>query len=166
MAGRGPAPREGAVRPNQGGKTVFSLPAEGFQGKAPALPSGHHRDTRKWYAVWTKSPQATTFIATDWQRLQQLAYVVDELHEPRTEPIYSKAGDYVGDKRVSPPVTALLAEIRQCEKLLGATVLDRASLYMTIREPLAAKSAVPTDSEAARASAERQATMHIVADTG
>jgi hypothetical protein len=53
----------------------------------------------------------------------QLAFVVDELYAPKTEPIFAKnTGEVVGDKRISPPVTALLAEIRQSEAKLGATL--------------------------------------------
>lgn len=165
MAGRGPAPREGAVRPNQGGKTVFSLPSEGFKGKVPPLRGDHTAETYAWYAVWGRSPQAVTFIETDWQRLQQLAFIVDQVYRPEMADVFSREGEVTGQKRQSPPVTALLAEIRQCEKLLGATVLDRASLYMTIQPPAEPKTTAKT-SPVAKRTAERQSTMHIVADTG
>lgn len=133
MGARGMAPREGTVKPNQGKYEAHALPPEGYQGEFPKLPSGHHARTRAWYLVWAKSPQAAVFVETDWQRLHQLAFVVDELHAPEY--------DQVTGKRVSPAVTALVAEIRQNEKLLGATVSDRSSMYMKIAKATAPESA-------------------------
>jgi hypothetical protein len=130
---------------------VHSLPADGYQGDYPKLPSGHHRSTRKWYETWARSPQAAAFIDTDWQRLQQLAFVVDELYSPTLD---------FRDKPIMPAI-AVLAEIRQQEQKFGATVLDRASLYMTIERPEDKPAAANEQSQ--RSAARRQA-LHVVDD--
>jgi hypothetical protein len=159
---KGPAPKEDAVRPNQGGRTVHALSSAGYNGPFPKLPAGHEPETRKWFLTWAKAPQAAKFLVTDWQRLHQLAFVVDELYAPKTEPIIAKlTGEVVGDKRISPPVTAILAEIRQSEAKLGATIYDRASLYMSVKDPEVAGAAA-AERPASRRNAERRANMRIV----
>lgn len=66
--------------------------------------------TQVWWDVWVESPQAEFFQSTDWMRLQMMAPLVDAY--------FKKPGHYS------------LAEIRQNESLLGATVMDRMRLRM------------------------------------
>jgi hypothetical protein len=63
--------------------------------------------------MWTASPQAESFLPSDWTRLQMLAQVVDQYF-------------MTSDKN-------LLAEIRLNEEKLGATVRDRQNLRMVIK---------------------------------
>ncbi|WP_436562177.1 hypothetical protein [Kitasatospora sp. HPMI-4] len=92
------------------------LPADGPEGPTPVLPGGHDYDSRTlaWYETWRSSPQAATFLATDWQRLHMLAQLVEQYwQEPKKE---------------------LLSEIRLNEAALGATAADRARLRWTVAE--------------------------------
>lgn len=84
--------------------------------RGPALPGGF-LDTRtyEWYETWRTSPQAQVFLATDWQRLQMLAHLVDH---------FWLSGD-----------RAELAEIRQNEERLGATYTDRQRARMRVVAP-------------------------------
>lgn len=66
--------------------------------------------TQRWWDVWVESEQAESFKATDWMRLQMLA--------PLVEAYFRRPGHNA------------LAEIRQNESLLGATVTDRMRLRM------------------------------------
>src|SRR5690606_23489120 len=68
--------------------------------------------TQRWWDNWTSSPQASTFLSTDWERLQMLAPLVEAYWQD--------------------PKPSLLAEIRLNEERLGATVRDRQSLRMTV----------------------------------
>jgi hypothetical protein len=90
----------------------------------PKLPKGHVRATYVWYNTWARSRQAWAFMDTDWQRLHQVAWLVDELNDPKYD---------LDGKRTSPAVSALMAEIRQNEAKLGATVQDRSSIYMRVQ---------------------------------
>jgi hypothetical protein len=72
-------------------------------------------ETRRWYDVWARSPQATTFADTDWQRLWMIAPMVNRYF----------AGD--GDPR-------LFGETRLNEALLGATSADRQRLRLRIAD--------------------------------
>jgi hypothetical protein len=86
---------------------------------APKLGGTPLPATMSWYETWTKSPQARYFLATDWQRLAMLAPLVDE---------------YFTD-----PSVKVMAELRQHEASLGATVTDRLRLNMQLdAEPAAA----------------------------
>lgn len=66
--------------------------------------------TQLWWDVWAASPQSEHFQETDWLRLQMMA--------PLVEAYFKRPGHYI------------LAELRQNESLLGATVLDRMRLRM------------------------------------
>lgn len=106
MAGYGPPPAENRRRRNADrydGLQV-EVPADG-SAEAPPLPGRWPAAVTRWYAVWASSPQAQTFVATDWQRLHMLAPLVSR---------YFKAPD-----------KSLMAEIRLNESLLGATHVDR-----------------------------------------
>lgn len=69
----------------------------------------------RWWETWRRSPQASVFEATDWQRLAMLAPIVEA---------------YWRDAEVK-----LLAEIRMNEERLGATVTDRMRARMKITDP-------------------------------
>ena len=115
MAGRGPAPSTDAVRRNI--RPTAGVPADPVP--VPPLTGNHLPATVAWYETWTKSPQARYFLSTDWQRLAMLAPLVDEYF---TE-----------------PSVKVMAELRQHEASLGATVTDRLRLNMQLdAEPAAA----------------------------
>jgi hypothetical protein len=77
-------------------------------GDVPGLAGSFSEETRRWYATWAGSPQASMFTGTDWQRLAMLAPLVDA---------------YFAE-----PTKELLGEIRLNEALLGATPVDRLRL--------------------------------------
>lgn len=111
VAGRGPAPKENAVRRN----LVDLSHLEGDDNVPDKLTKLFKRDsysvaTTRWWDTWVESDQAKSFKTTDWQRLQMLA--------PLIEAYYRRPGHNA------------LAEIRQNESLLGATVTDRMRLRM------------------------------------
>ena len=119
MAGTGPLPKDASQRRRRNADAVATtvLPAEGPTGKTPELPGGHDYDSRTlaWYETWRSSPQAATFLPTDWQRLHMLAELVQQYwEEPRKD---------------------LLAEIRLNETALGGTAADRVRLRWTVAEP-------------------------------
>lgn len=89
---------------------------------APKLPNAtkYLKQTRDWYATWTKAPQASTFLATDWQRLHMLAPIVDAYW--RETPGTTKA-------------IKLMAEVRISEASLGATHLDRLRGRIKVERP-------------------------------
>jgi hypothetical protein len=72
--------------------------------------SSYSAATQMWWDTWANSEQAEYFSSTDWARLQMLA--------PLVEQYYKKPGHFV------------MAEIRQSESLLGATLTDRMRLKM------------------------------------
>ena len=122
MAGTGPVPKDPSQRRRRNADATTStvLPASGPEGVTPELPGGHDYDSRTlaWYETWRSSPQAATFLPTDWQRLHMLAELVQQYwEEPRKE---------------------LLAEIRLNEASLGGTAADRMRLRWTVAEPEAA----------------------------
>ncbi|MCP3801843.1 hypothetical protein NLX83_21490 [Allokutzneria sp. A3M-2-11 16] len=108
MAGYGPPPNKKKRRRNadlfQGQHVAVS--ADGPT-DAPDLPnaSAFSEWTRSWYETWTRAPQASAFVATDWQRLHMLASLVESYY--------------------AEPSAKLLSEIRLNESLLGATHVDR-----------------------------------------
>lgn len=75
---------------------------------------GYSVATQRWWDTWVESDQSKSFKATDWQRLQMLA--------PLVEAYYRRPGHNA------------LAEIRQNESLLGATVTDRMRLRMNKKD--------------------------------
>jgi len=120
MAGIGPAPKDPAQRRRRNADPAATvLPSTGPPGPTPVLPGGHDYDSRTlaWYDTWRTSPQAATFLATDWQRLHMLAQLVE---------LYWAS-----------PGKELLSEIRLNEASLGATAADRARLRWTVAEPAA-----------------------------
>ncbi|MFF1281061.1 hypothetical protein [Streptomyces sp. NPDC058299] len=117
MAGVGPVPSGERRRRNADPVAGTVLPADGFTGPSPDLPGGHDYDTRTlgWYETWRTSPQAATFLATDWQRLHMLAQLVEQYwQEPKKE---------------------LLSEIRLNEAAIGGTAADRLRLRWSLGQP-------------------------------
>ncbi|MFD5081870.1 hypothetical protein ACFWOG_04410 [Kitasatospora sp. NPDC058406] len=136
MAGVGPTPNPNHRRRNGDAPVGTVLPAEGYTGPAPVLPGGHDYDSRTlaWYDTWKGSPQAATFLATDWQRLHMLAQLVELFWaEPKKE---------------------LLAEIRLNEAALGGTAADRLRLRWSLGSAEVGKGATRA---AERAAARRSA---------
>lgn len=78
-----------------------------------------------WWGTWVNSEQSEMFMATDWERLQMLAPLI--------------AGYY---RR---PGHNALAEIRQNESLLGATVTDRMRLRMKGKDDGKSPDDLPVD---------------------
>ncbi|MEV5592226.1 hypothetical protein [Streptomyces sp. NPDC052496] len=116
MAGTGPLPKDPSQRRRRNADPVAGtvLPAGGPGGPTPELPGGHDTRTLAWYETWRSSPQAATFLATDWQRLHMLAQLVEQYwQEPKKE---------------------LLSEIRLNEAALGGTAADRVRLRWTVAE--------------------------------
>jgi hypothetical protein len=118
MPGNGPLPKDSSQRRRRNADAVVTtvLPADGPDGPTPELPGGHDYDSRTlaWYETWRSSPQAATFLMTDWQRLHMLAELVQQYwEEPRKD---------------------LLAEIRLNEASLGGTAADRVRLRWTVAE--------------------------------
>ncbi|WP_405673260.1 hypothetical protein [Streptomyces sp. NBC_01530] len=119
MPGNGPLPKDPSQRRRRNADAVTTtiLPANGPDGPTPELPGGHDYDSRTlaWYETWRSSPQASTFLPTDWQRLHMLAELVQQYwEEPRKD---------------------LLAEIRLNEASIGGTAADRVRLRWTVAEP-------------------------------
>ena len=81
----------------------------------PPLTGTHRSETFAWFETWATSPQAARFIATDWQRLQMVAFLVDAFF--------------------AEPDKALMAEIRINEAALGATEADRLRLRWDVEPP-------------------------------
>ena len=105
MPGRGPVPAEKKRRRN------VDTFAEGAQHVTDdGVPRGPEADedwsplVRDWWETWRRSPQAQTFVGTDWQRLRMLAPLVESY--------------LTGDLKA-------MSEIRLNESLLGATHADR-----------------------------------------
>lgn len=143
--GAGPLPKDPAQRRRRNADPVATtvLPAAGPDGPTPALPGGHDYDSRTlaWYETWRGSPQAATFLPTDWQRLHMLAQLVQQYwEEPKKE---------------------LLAEIRLNESSLGGTAADRMRLRWTVAEPEAPTTRRPAK---ARSAAQRRDRVLKVVD--
>lgn len=112
VAGRGPRPKPNARRTNNRGLEITV--SESSEVDAPKLfkRAKYSVATQRWWDNWATSPQASTFLSTDWERLQMLAPLVEAYWQD--------------------PKPSLLAEIRLNEERLGATVRDRQSLRMTV----------------------------------
>jgi hypothetical protein len=123
MAGTGPLPkpqhqRERDTKRRQ--SDSVTVKADGVV-RGPELSGTYSAQTVAWYETWRTSPQALLFEATDWQRLQMLAPLVDS---------YLRV-----------PSTAALAEIRLNEERLGATYADRQRTRIRIEQTDAEHSA-------------------------
>lgn len=125
------------------GQEPFTEVTENASNPTPDLPNAkrYRAATREWYANWANSPQAATFVNTDWQRLHMLAPIVDR---------YFSAGTQAE--------TSDLRLIMDAEKLMGATHLDRLRARIRVKrdEEEARPSVVmPNDGTVSNLDAER-----------
>lgn len=122
MAGRGPAPGQGAKsaderrRRNQPAAEQFEVITPDGQLHGPGLPDTHDwpDPTVAWWETWRKSAMAPKFTDTDWAFLLDTAV----LH----------ADFWLGNR-------ALAGELRLRVAKFGATVEDRARLKVEIGDP-------------------------------
>jgi hypothetical protein len=115
MGTRGPLPKDPEKRQRRNASpATVEIPADARAVRVPALPGSknYRPEVRRWYRTWSRSPQASLFTETDWQRLHMTAQLVDEYYRR--------------------PSAALLAEIRANETKLGATPDDRQRLRWSI----------------------------------
>ena len=118
MAGRGPAPKPDDQRRRRNTPTVEETRlVDDGQRVGPTITKATGRSdwspyVKAWFETWRTSPQAKAFLGTDWQRLAMLVLLVAAFElDPK-------------------PTT--LAEIRQNEERLGATVVDRQRARMKV----------------------------------
>jgi hypothetical protein len=81
----------------------------------PALEGQWSPMVRSWWDTWRRSPQAKTFLDTDWMRLRMVAPLLE--------------------KYLASPHHLTMAEIRQNESLLGATHTDRLKGRIKVQKP-------------------------------
>lgn len=124
MAGRGPAPKDPSRRRRTNGANesrVEISPDDELRGPelpADVLPDGAewHPRTLRWWEVWRTSPQAQTFIDTDWDFLIDTALLH---HVMWTKGRWEFA-----------------SEVRLRAAKYGATPEDRARLKLDVTSPL------------------------------
>jgi hypothetical protein len=124
MVGRGPAPKDPAKRRRRNAtepETVVSVDGEL---RGPELPEGilpddadWHPRTLQWWNTWRESPQASTFIDTDWDFLLDTALLH---HVMWTKGRWEFA-----------------SEVRLRAAKYGATPEDRARLKLKVDDPTA-----------------------------
>jgi hypothetical protein len=135
MAGHGPAPskdRSQRVRPGKDVPATTVVDSDDELRGPPlpedALPEPWHPRTLAWWDTWRRSPQATTFIATDWDFLLDTAL----MHHT----MWSKGR------------WEFASELRLRAAKFGATPEDRARLRMQVTATPTASS--PADKPASR----------------
>jgi hypothetical protein len=114
MAGRGPAPKPGDRRARRNVDPIGSTVLKFRQVEPPEVPEDWHPRTIAWWDMWRNSPQADTFVESDWLFLLDTALMHHQLWEN-------------GD-------TKLAAEIRLRVAKFGATPEDRARLRMVFAD--------------------------------
>jgi hypothetical protein len=118
MGGRGPAPKEALSRPRDEARrrAQMVLVTPDDQVRGPELPDGYEwpEETREWWETWRRSPQAQTWLATDWSFLLDTAL----LH----------ADFWLGDRSVEAGLRLRVAKF-------GATPEDRLRLRIAVTEP-------------------------------
>jgi hypothetical protein len=116
MAGHGPAPKPAGRRARTNQDTKPTTILRFLQTDAPDLPDDveWHARTCDWWAMWSASPQAETFTASDWSFLLDTAL----MHHA----MWSK-GQWT-----------LAAEVRLRVAKFGATPEDRARLRMVFAD--------------------------------
>lgn len=129
MAGHGPAPKDPARRRRRNGaaEPLTTLTADD-ELRGPELPDGvlgadkdgvpyeWHPRTAAWWQTWRESPQAQTFIATDWDFLLDTALLH---HTMWTKGRWEFA-----------------SEVRLRAAKYGATPEDRARLKLKVDDPM------------------------------
>ncbi len=125
MGGRGPAPkpvlqRESRTAAREAAATKIS--ADGTL-RGPDLPEGEwHERTLAWWQTWRESPQARTFLPTDWDVLAETALMHTRL--------------WNGEVSVAPELRLRVAKF-------GATVEDRLRLKMSVESDIDEAAATP-----------------------
>lgn len=146
MGGQGPLPGTGAKPPGQRRRRnkeekKTELDVDARVPDAPQLEGEHKPETAKWWNRWVSAPQATMFTAPAWSRLEMLASLVDELHDPANSVTVRKQ---------------LLAEIRQNESLLLATPADQLRAKLDLRPKTDTGKPPPSAKSDAKRSADRK----------
>lgn len=122
----GPPPNPNAIRRNKHdeGHLVVVDPGE-VPEKLKKLRNyaSKKQATQEWWAVWAQSEQAAYFTATDWLRLRAIAELVEKYFRAIDDPRSTVNG-----------VTLIMAEIRQNESLLGATIMDRMRMRLRAKQ--------------------------------
>jgi hypothetical protein len=114
-----PIPKEPSQRVRRNKEHRLSLARDGLV-RGPEPDDRWCEATVGWWETWRRSIQAQVFEDTDWQRLRMVAGLVERLHT---------------DGRLSANAqTQLVAEVRQNEQKLGATLEDRIKLRLDIAE--------------------------------
>lgn len=115
MAGRGPVPQERKRRRNADTYAdVSATVVDDGLVRGPEPDEDWSDAVLDWFGVWRRSPQAATFVGTDWQRLRMMVPLVEAY--------------LAGEVR-------LFGEIRQNESLLGATHADRLRNRVKVERP-------------------------------
>lgn len=121
MAGRGPAPKAEHARERDTARRNAdqTLPDDGVI-RGPELPADvlgepWHPQTLRWWNTWRSSPQAQTFLQTDWDFLLDTAL----MHHT----MWAKGR------------WEFAAELRLRAAKFGATPEDRARLRMKVTDP-------------------------------
>lgn len=116
MAGRGPAPKPADKRRRRNSTSGSTSLVPDGKLRGPTLPRDidWHPRTRAWWLTWRKSPQAQTFIDSDWDFLLDTALMHHAMWT---------AGQWT-----------LAAEVRLRVGKFGSTPEDRARLKMEIDE--------------------------------
>lgn len=125
MAGRGPAPKPADQRRRRNVDAVPTTKVEADDElRGPELPEEFAWCSRtlQWWDLWRRSPQAQTFIDTDWDFLLDTAMLHHEF--------------WSGNASVA-------AELRLRVAKYGATPEDRARLRMQVAPAGSAPSAKP-----------------------
>lgn len=120
MAGRGPAPKLQRARETDTKRRASELRrlSPDDQVRGPELPEGDWSSrTLRWWDTWRRSPQAQTFTDTDWDFLEDTAFLHDAMCK--------------GD-------TGLAAELRIRVAKFGATPEDRMRLKIAIEQDVVA----------------------------
>jgi hypothetical protein len=120
MAGRGPAPRLERSRETDTKRRASELQRLAPDGELRGrdLPEHDwHPRTLRWWVTWRESAQAQTFTDTDWDFLEDTAFLHDAMSK--------------GD-------TGLAAELRIRVAKFGATPEDRMRLKIAVERDVAA----------------------------
>lgn len=111
----GPPPQESRRRRNADTYAdVKAVVQDDGEIRGPKLEGAYSAEIKAWWEIWRRSPQAKTFIETDWVRLKDIA---------RLREVFANK-----------PTALLFAEIRQNESLLGATYADRLRARMKVEK--------------------------------
>lgn len=150
MAGRGFAPKEtrSRARDSKARDAEMQRVEDDDEVRGPELPEGvlpdqesWHLRTVQWWETWRRSPQAQTFIATDWDFLLDTALLH---HVMWTKGRWEFA-----------------SEVRLRAAKYGATPEDRMRLKLKIETP--ADRAAPSP-ETPRSTSDRRKNLRIVDD--